>query len=173
MTVERTLGELMGLLPPNFYLKCQVELDEEGERQILGAVIMEEPPEDGWTIPTYFDEPPGVKRSHDEAWLERFRYDDVARIGISSDPKDPEAFERLTRSMLESFLEKKKLLTDVLPPQVDAPVVMAEPVQGPDPRTPKSLKITVDKHPFSVWVVPGQTVLITAGPHTITFQVPS
>jgi hypothetical protein len=116
--MSRTLGDLIALLPERVYLKCQVELDEEEDEKFLSAVLMEAPPDDGWTIPTYFDEPPGVKRAHDEAWLERFRHDDVARIGTSASHDDPASFNRLTISMIESFLKKKGLLPPEEKPKV-------------------------------------------------------
>jgi len=96
-----TLTQALLRMPPNFYLKIQSYEDEEEKGLFyLGATIMEEPPEDGWTIPTYFNEPPGVKRAHTEEWLERYRHDDVARGAVSVSPEDPAPFENLLLGML-------------------------------------------------------------------------
>src|SRR6185369_7611932 len=60
-----TLAQALLRMPPDFYLKIQSYEDEEEEGLFyLGATVMQQPPEGGWTIPTYFNEPPGVKRAH-------------------------------------------------------------------------------------------------------------
>lgn len=99
--LPESLATAIARMPERFYLQCRVERnkDEDGN-PFLCAVVMEEPPEDGWTIPTYFNEPPGVERAHDEEWLERFRHDDVCRVGVSAALDDPQSFERLILSML-------------------------------------------------------------------------
>jgi len=96
-----SFAEALRRIPPNYYLKCAVEQDDEDEdERYLTAVLMEEPPEGGWTIPTYFNEPPGTPRAHDEAWLERYRHEDVARVGVSGVLHDPANFERLLIDMI-------------------------------------------------------------------------
>jgi len=96
-----TLAQALLRMPPDFYLKIQSYEDEEEEGLFyLGATVMQQPPEGGWTIPTYFNEPPGVKRAHTEEWLEPHRHDDVPRVAVSISPEDPAPFENLLLGML-------------------------------------------------------------------------
>lgn len=95
-----TFAEVARRMPPNFYLKIGVEKSEEDGHRYLCASIMEVPPEDGWTIQTYFNDPPGTKRAHDEKWLEPHRYEDTVRVAVTADVDDPAAFERLLIGMI-------------------------------------------------------------------------
>lgn len=101
------ISSLIAKLPRRFYLKMQVELAEDETHEFLSAVIMEEPPEDGWTIPTYFDEPPGVKRAHTEEWLGKYRHEDVARVSVTGSTDEPKVFEKLLTDMFDYWLRKK------------------------------------------------------------------
>jgi hypothetical protein len=93
------LGEALKRMPPNFYLKCGVEIDDESDAPFISAVIMETPPEEGWpSLAAYFNNP-GYRE--DSKRLELHRFDDAARVGISTEMDNPEAFNRLLIGMIE------------------------------------------------------------------------
>ncbi len=93
-----TLGEALRRIPPTFYLRCGVEVDEEGDGHFLAAVIMEEAPEGGWDSPdAYFG---GTGYVGGEERIRAWKFDDVARVGISARLDDPELFNRLLVEMI-------------------------------------------------------------------------
>jgi hypothetical protein len=102
--LPESLATALARMPENFYISMSVETDTDTDDggQFLSACIMEKPPVEGWTIPTYFDEPPGVARSHDEKWLEPHRHGDIARVGISASIDDPQSFDELLLKMISS-----------------------------------------------------------------------
>jgi hypothetical protein len=55
---------------------------------------------------------------------------------------------------------------------MDKPTVEAKPLTWTEKRKPKGMTFNIDKQSFTVQVVPGQTIVITVGNHTISFQVP-
>lgn len=100
--LPESVATAIARMPENFYLKCAVEQYEKDGPRFLSACIFEIPPDDGWTLPTYFNEPPGVKRAHMEEWLEKYRHDDVVRVGVSAAIDDPQSFEAQIVSMINS-----------------------------------------------------------------------
>lgn len=92
-----TVAEALLRMPPNFYLKCGMEVDPETGAPFLSAVIMEVPPEGGWASLADYFRAPGYK---EDGRLERFKLEDACRVGISCD--DAAAFDGLVIGMISS-----------------------------------------------------------------------
>jgi len=86
-----TLAEAIASIPVGYYLHCAVEVVPESEstETFLTATIMQVPPDSGWpSLDAYFGDVGYV----DDGRLLLYKYDDAARVGISSgDVKDYEA----------------------------------------------------------------------------------
>lgn len=99
------LTEALWKLPPNFYLKCAVEKDPEDGHQFLSAVLMEEPPDGGWTSPdAYFG---GTGYVGGEERIRPWKFDDACRVGVTVETGNRTSFERLVIGMIESTVERR------------------------------------------------------------------
>lgn len=104
-----TLIEALTKIPPGFHLEIARERDPEDGHEFLTAVLMEEPPEDGWpSLAAYFGHEGGPTHADDAQRLSLYAHDDAARVGISTPPEDPVSFERLLIDMIDRQNAKQK-----------------------------------------------------------------
>jgi hypothetical protein len=94
-----SIAKAISKIPPNFYLQCAVEVNPEDGNHFLAAVIMESAPIGGWSsLDDYFDLP-GYRN---DGRLERYKFDDSCRVGVSANINDYESFERLIINMIHN-----------------------------------------------------------------------
>lgn len=79
-----TLVEAITLMPPNFHLTCQVDLNIGTKEPFLSSVLYEDAPDGGWISGN-----PATK------------FEPRLVAGVTTSPNNLEAFERLTIGMIE------------------------------------------------------------------------